>query len=37
MRAGGRNRFILRSGHDRRGAVYVVEDAGLWDGFSPSR
>lgn len=37
MRAGGRNRFILRTAHDRRGPVYVVEDAGLWGGPAPSR
>ncbi|CAO3414561.1 hypothetical protein [Azospirillum doebereinerae] len=30
MKAGGRNRFILRTDADRRGALYVVEDAGLW-------
>ncbi|SMH56505.1 hypothetical protein [Azospirillum agricola] len=28
MKAGGRNRFILRIGEDRRGSHYVVEDVG---------
>lgn len=37
MRAGGRNRFILRIDRDRRGPVHVVEDAGLWAGPAPSR
>ncbi|MCG5241993.1 hypothetical protein MCW82_19635 [Azospirillum doebereinerae] len=32
IKAGGRNRFILRTASDRRGALYVVEDAGLWSG-----
>ncbi len=32
MKAGGRNRFILRDDRDRHGAVHVVEDAGPWVG-----
>ncbi len=32
IKAGGRNRFILRPDHDRRGALFVVEDAGPWVG-----
>jgi len=31
MKAGGRNRFILRTESDRKGLLYVVEDAGLWN------
>lgn len=30
IKAGGRNRFILRPDRDRKGALYVVEDAAPW-------
>lgn len=32
IKAGGRNRFILRADRDRRGMLFVVEDAGPWIG-----